>query len=55
MDSISCMAQQAKYFRTLDNIRNHGTIIYFHDETWVNSGEQRRQRSGWIQKQNMVV
>jgi len=41
MDSISCMAQRANYFRTLDKIRNDGTIIYFHDETWVNSGEEK--------------
>ncbi|CAF1519134.1 unnamed protein product [Rotaria sordida] len=41
MDSISCMVQRAKYFRTLDKNRNDETIIYFHDETWMNSGEEK--------------
>jgi len=36
------MAQRAKYFRSLDEIRNDGTIVYFHDETWVTSGEEKR-------------
>jgi hypothetical protein len=42
LDSLSFMAQRAKYFRTLDEIRNNGTKIYFHDETWANSGEEKR-------------
>ena len=42
LDSVYFMAQRARYFRSLDDVRNNDTIIYFHDETWVNSGEERR-------------
>jgi hypothetical protein len=42
LDSLSFMAQRAKYFKKLDEIRSNGTFIYYHDETWVNSGEEKR-------------
>jgi hypothetical protein len=43
LDSVSFMAQRAKYFRKLDEIRSNGTFIYYHDETWANSGEEKRR------------
>jgi hypothetical protein len=42
LDSVSFMAQRANYFRRLDEIRSNGTFIYYHDETWANSGEEKR-------------
>ena len=42
LDSLSFMAQRPKYFGKLDEIRSNGSIIYYHDETWANSGEERR-------------
>jgi hypothetical protein len=42
LDSVSFMAQRAKYFAKLDEIRSNGTVIYYHDETWANSGEEKR-------------
>jgi len=42
LDSVSFMAQRAKYFAKLDEIRSNGTAIYYHDETWANSGEEKR-------------
>lgn len=41
LDSIGCMYQRAKYFRILDEIRSDSTFIYYHDETWVNVGEEK--------------
>ncbi|CAF3941892.1 unnamed protein product, partial [Rotaria sordida] len=46
MDSMVLMAQQASYFRKLDEIRQNGTMIYYHDETWINTGEEKR--SIWV-------
>ena len=41
LDSVSFMAQRAKYFAKLDEVRSNGSIIYYHDETWANSGEEK--------------
>ena len=42
LDSVSFMAQRAKYFAKLNEIRSNRSIIYYHDETWTNSGEEKR-------------
>ena len=42
LDSVSFMAQRAKYFAKLDEIRSNGSLIFYHDETWANSGEEKR-------------
>lgn len=42
LDSISFMAQRAKFFAKLDEARSNATVIYYHDETWANSGEEKR-------------
>ncbi|CAF4615356.1 unnamed protein product [Rotaria sp. Silwood2] len=42
MDSIDFIAQRASYFRKLNEIRQNGTLIFYHDETWFNSGEEKR-------------
>ena len=42
LDSVSFMAQRAKYFEKLDEIRSNGSLIFYHDETWANSGEEKR-------------
>ena len=42
LDLVSFMAQRAKYFAKLDVVRSNGSFIYNHDETWANSGEEKR-------------
>jgi hypothetical protein len=42
LDSVSFVAQRAVYFRRLDELRDAGAHIYFHDETWCNVGEEKR-------------
>ena len=46
LDDNSFVAQRAFYFRKLDELRKAGALIMFHDETWVNMGEEKR--SIWI-------
>jgi hypothetical protein len=46
LDSPSFVAQRAYYFRMLDELRHDQAIIYFHDETWSNVGEEKR--SIWL-------
>ncbi|CAF4629359.1 unnamed protein product, partial [Rotaria sp. Silwood2] len=43
LDATSFVASRAKYFRSLTDLRNNDVIYYYHDETWSNSGEERRQ------------
>ncbi|CAF2104471.1 unnamed protein product [Rotaria magnacalcarata] len=42
LDSVSFVAQRAKYFARLDEVRSNGSLIFYHDETWANSGEEKR-------------
>ena len=42
LDSVSFMAQRAKYFPKLDEAQSNRSLIFYHDETWVNSGEEKR-------------
>ena len=49
LDDISFVAQRAFYFRKLDELRECDALIMFHDETWVNTGEEKR--SIWIDNQ----
>ena len=46
LDSSSFLAQRGAYFRRLDDLRRNGALIYYHDETWCNVGEEKR--SIWI-------
>jgi transposase len=46
LDDNSFVAQRAFYFRKLDELRECDALIMFHDETWVNTGEEKR--SIWI-------
>ncbi|CAF4698851.1 unnamed protein product [Rotaria sp. Silwood2] len=48
MDSTDFITQRASYFRKLDEIRLSGTLIFYHDETWINSGEEKR--AVWVDK-----
>ena len=42
LDSLSFMAARARYFATIDELRNNGTKIFWHDETWCNKNEEKR-------------
>lgn len=46
LDDNFFVAQRAFYFRKLDELREADASIMFHDETWVNIGEEKR--SIWI-------
>ncbi|CAF4321303.1 unnamed protein product [Didymodactylos carnosus] len=46
LDDVSFVAQRAFYFRRLTELRESGAFIYFHDETWLNAGQEKR--SIWI-------
>lgn len=46
LDDIRFVAARAKYFRTLDELRAHNTIIFYQDETWSNVGDEKT--SIWI-------
>ena len=46
IDQASHTTQRAFYFRKHDELRETDALIMFHDETWVNIGEEKR--SIWI-------
>ncbi|CAF3071800.1 unnamed protein product [Rotaria sp. Silwood2] len=46
LDSVSFMAQRTYYFRKLDEFREDNVLMFYHDETWTNAGEEKR--SVWI-------
>lgn len=46
LDGITFVAQRASYFRKLTDLRQSGALIMYHDESWVNVGEEKR--SIWI-------
>ncbi len=58
LDGGHFVAQRASYFRHLDALRAAGALIYYHDETWLGAGEEKRniwvddQGKGWLRKQN---
>ena len=35
------MCQRATYFQALDGLRTDGAQIYYRDETWCNSGDEK--------------
>ncbi len=46
LDDNFFVAQRTFYLRKLDELRKAGALIMFHDEAWVNIGEEKR--SIWI-------
>ena len=42
LDSNKFIASRARYFETMKQLRDSDTQIYFHDESWVNLGDVRR-------------
>ena len=48
LDSLSVMAQRSKCFTKWNEIRSNGSIIYYHDESWTNSGEEKTKLHGLI-------
>ncbi|CAF5026097.1 unnamed protein product [Rotaria sp. Silwood1] len=35
------MAARARYFSKIDELRNNGTVVFWHDETWCNQNEEK--------------
>ncbi|CAF3202178.1 unnamed protein product [Rotaria sp. Silwood2] len=41
LDSLFYMAARARYFAKINELRNNGTLIFWHDETWCNQNEEK--------------
>jgi hypothetical protein len=41
LDATRFVASHAKYFRPLADRRENNVVLYYHDETWLNVGEER--------------
>ncbi|CAF1149687.1 unnamed protein product [Didymodactylos carnosus] len=41
MNSVAFQAQRAVYFRKIDSLRLNNSIMYCHDETWLNKNEEK--------------
>lgn len=41
LDSLFHMAARARYFAKINELRNNGTLIFWHDETWCNQNEEK--------------
>jgi hypothetical protein len=48
LDATSFVAARAKYFRYLNDLRTNDVVMYYHDETWTNSGDE--QRYVWVDR-----
>ncbi|CAF1242007.1 unnamed protein product [Rotaria sordida] len=49
LESTFFMSQRAKYFRRIDKLREEKALIFYHDETWCYSSEEKT--SIWIEEQ----
>ena len=41
LDSTTFQAQRVWYFRKLNELRCANSILYYHDETWLNKNEEK--------------
>ncbi|CAF3146357.1 unnamed protein product [Rotaria sp. Silwood2] len=46
LDHVSFVAQRAKFYRKIDELRMADALIFYHDESWLNVGEEKR--SIWV-------
>ncbi|CAF3236218.1 unnamed protein product [Rotaria sp. Silwood2] len=46
LDNICFVAQRAKFFRKMDELRDANALVFFHDESWINSGTEKT--SIWV-------
>ncbi len=42
LNSLAFMAEHARYFTAIDELRTNGSKIFWHDETWCNKNEEGR-------------
>lgn len=42
LDNICFVAQRAKFFRKMDELRDGNALVFFHDETWINSSTEKK-------------
>ncbi|CAF4809916.1 unnamed protein product, partial [Rotaria sp. Silwood2] len=42
LDHVSFVAQRAKFYRKIDELRMADALIFYHDESWLNVGEEKR-------------
>ena len=43
LDYNKFIASRARYFETMKQLRDSDAQIYFHDESWVNLGDDRKK------------
>ena len=41
-DQIQFVAQRAIYYRKLDELRAADSLVFYHDESWLNIGEEKQ-------------
>ena len=46
LDYVSFVAQCAKFYRKIDELRMNDALIFYHDESWLYVGEEKR--SIWV-------
>ncbi|CAF4197206.1 unnamed protein product [Rotaria sordida] len=46
LDHVSFVAQRAKFYRKIDELRTADALIFYHDESWLNVGEEKK--SIWV-------
>ena len=46
LDYVSFVAQCAKFYQKIDELRRDDVLIFYHDESWLNVGEEKR--SVWV-------
>jgi hypothetical protein len=49
LESTFFMSQRARYFRRIHKLRKEKALIFYHDETWCYSNEEKT--SIWIEEQ----
>ncbi len=42
LESTYLMTQRSKYFRRIDKLRREKALIFYHDETWCYSNEEKK-------------
>ena len=46
LDHVSFVAQRAKFYRKIDELRRDDAFTFHHDDSWLNVGEEKR--SIWV-------
>ncbi|CAF3021399.1 unnamed protein product [Rotaria sp. Silwood2] len=53
LDHVSFVAQRAIYYRKIDELRAADSLIFYHDESWLNIGEEKQ--SIWVDRNRIAI